>query len=337
MDYRARVEGCLYGLALGDALGAPTEFMKYAAIVEKWGPMGRSEPPSPIAYVTDDTQMALAVGEALMSLANFRLAGPREWADALGREFLLWYASPDNNRAPGITCMQSLDRLKSGKPWRDATEPSSKGCGANMRVQPVGLLTDKHGFSVKKRAQLAQLQAAITHAHPTALAASELTAHAIHLLVAGLDPAELPQRLLSHAEAQVGVYHDETLGDLYEKAGASSGAAYINRGWNEVRHSMEKLQKALEKPDRDSDPGLKTGHGWTAEEALATALHCFLLFVDEPVMAIRRAAATGGDSDSIACIAGSLAGAYHGAEAWPQEWRQRIEYKDRIQKLAEWY
>src|SRR5690606_12865237 len=124
-------------------------------------------------------------------------------------------------------------------------------------------------------------------------------------------------------EAQVGVYHEETLGVLYEKAGASSGAAYINRGWNEVRHSMEKLQKALEKPDRDSDPGLKTGHGWTAEEALATALHCFLLFVDEPVMAIRRAAATGGDSDSIACIAGSLAGAYHGAEAWPQEWRQR--------------
>ena len=101
--------------------------------------------------------------------------------------------------------------------------------------------------------------------------------------------------------------------------------------------AVEKLAKALKTPDRDSDPGLSTGHGWTAEEALATALHCFLLYVDDPVLAIRRAAATGGDSDSIACIAGSLAGAYHGNDAWPEAWRDRIEYKDRIQKLADWY
>ena len=233
--------------------------------------------------------------------------------------------------------MEALGRLTSRPEWQKATEVSSKGCGANMRVQPVGLLSDKHGFSVKKRAKLAQLQAAITHGHPTALAASELTAHAIHLLIAGLDPEDLPTRLAQHVEQQRGVYYDDTLGELFEKAGASSGAAYINRGWNEVGRSIEKLAKALKTPDRDSDPGLSTGHGWTAEEALATALHCFLLYVDDPVLAIRRAAATGGDSDSIACIAGSLAGAYHGNDAWPEAWRDRIEYKDRIQKLADWY
>ncbi|MCB9892906.1 MAG: ADP-ribosylglycohydrolase family protein [Planctomycetes bacterium] len=332
--YRSRVEGCLYGLALGDALGAPTEFMKYAAIVETYGPLGPEEPSE---RVTDDTQMALAVGEALMSLADLRSAGGEEWSAALGREFLAWLRSLDNNRAPGQSSMDALSRLEKGGDWRDATEISSKGCGANMRVQPVGLLTDKHGFSVKKRAKLAQLQAAITHGHPTALAASELTAHAIHLLIAGLEPEDLPTRLAQHADQQRGVYYDDTLGELWEKAGASGGAAYMNRGWNDVANSIEKLARALKTPDRDADPGLKTGHGWTAEEALATALHCFLLYVDDPVLAIRRAAATGGDSDSIACITGALAGAYHGNDAWPHAWRDRIEYKDRIQKLADWY
>ena len=337
MDYRSRVEGCLFGLALGDSLGGPTEFVKYDSIVEKWGPMGPEEPPSPVACVTDDTQMALATGAALMRMANPGAAKPEQWRDALLEAYLEWHGSPDNDRSPGVTCMNSLGKIAAGKPWREATAVGSKGCGANMRVQPVGLLTDRHGFHVKKRAALAQLQAAITHAHPTALAASELTAHAIHLLLSGLDPDDLVERLTSHAESQRGVYHEDALGDLWERAGDSSGAAYITRGWNEVIHAMGKLRSAMENPDRDSDPGVKTGHGWVAEEALATGLHCFLLFKDEPVMALRRAAATGGDSDSIACIAGSVIGVYHGVEAWPEAWRARVEYYERIRKLADWF
>lgn len=333
--YPSRVQGCLYGLALGDALGAKTEFLKYADIVAKFGPMGPAEPPVPLALVTDDTQMALAVGEALMAMQ--RSAGPVEWAEALSVEFLKWHSSPDNNRSPGITTMNSLRALADGKPWREATNYTSKGCGANMRVQPVGLLADKHGFTVKKRSRLAQLQAAITHAHPTAVAAADATAHAIHLLTAGLEPAALPQRLKDYAASQRGVYHEEALGDLWQGAGDSSGNVYITRGWNEVLHALEKVEKALERPRRDVDPGLATGHGWVAEEALATALHCFLLFPDDAVATLRRAATTGGDSDSIACIAGALAGACHGVDCWPGEWRDRVEYKERISALAGWY
>lgn len=80
----------------------------------------------------------------------------------------------------------------------------------------------------------------------------------------------------------------------------------------------------------ETDPCLATGDGWIAEEALATALLCFLLFPEEPVTALRRAACTRGDSDSIACLAGAFAGAHLGPGAWPAEWAGRIEYRSEL-------
>jgi ADP-ribosylglycohydrolase len=57
-------------------------------------------------------------------------------------------------------------------------------------------------------------------------------------------------------------------------------------------------------------------------------------YTDEPRMALHRAATTSGDSDSIASMTGAFAGAYHGAAAWPGEWMSKIEYKDRLSRLA---
>ncbi len=86
--------------------------------------------------------------------------------------------------------------------------------------------------------------------------------------------------------------------------------------------------------DRDTDPCLATGEGWVAEEAFATGLLCFLMFPADPVAAIRRAAVTVGDSDSIACLTGAFAGAHLGMSAWPDEWASRIEYRERLAKLG---
>jgi len=55
---------------------------------------------------------------------------------------------------------------------------------------------------------------------------------------------------------------------------------------------------------------------------------------EEPVTVLGRAAATSGDSDSIACLAGGFAGAALGMAAWPVAWRERIEYADRLHKLG---
>jgi ADP-ribosylglycohydrolase len=96
------------------------------------------------------------------------------------------------------------------------------------------------------------------------------------------------------------------------------------------------LDSALQVMDRESDPCLATGAGWIAEEALATGLFCFLMFPDNPVAAIRRAAVTSGDSDSIACLTGAFAGGHLGLSAWPAHWIERIEYHNQIHSLGSW-
>ena len=63
---KQRASGCLFGLAFGDALGAATEFLNVGEILQRFPPQGPLEPTGDPARVTDDTQMALAVGEALI-------------------------------------------------------------------------------------------------------------------------------------------------------------------------------------------------------------------------------------------------------------------------------
>jgi ADP-ribosylglycohydrolase len=325
-----RAAGCLFGTALGDALGAPTEFLRVEEIVARWPPAGPTEPTGDPALVTDDTQMMLAVGEALAGIPVAELSAARV-EPALRAAFVAWLDSPDNNRAPGMTCLQACEALRDGRPFVDATVINSKGCGANMRVQPVGLL----GAPEATRAGLAQLQAALTHGHPTALAAADLTAAAIAWLADGEAPAALVGRLLDYATAQRETYHAAWLGALWQRPGVASPADFIARGWDECVAVLERLRTAVRAGDRASDPCVATGEGWIAEEAFATGLLCFLLFPDDPVAALRRAAVTAGDSDSIACLAGAFSGAHHGVAAWPADWLARIEYRARLTALAE--
>lgn len=331
MSQSSPAQGCLFGLALGDALGAPTEFLRVDEILARFPPAGPTAPTGNPARVTDDTQMALAVGEALIAArANGALA-PAGLEVALRRAFTEWLNSPDNNRAPGMTCLRSCGNLAAGLPWLEATEAFSKGCGANMRVAPVGLLP----VESQTRAAIAQFQAALTHGHPTALAASDLTAFTIVYLRDGRSPKRLPETLRAYAESQRTTYHAAWLGALWERSFMDSPEHFIASGWDECFSVLDRLDAALITAGPDSDPCLATGAGWVAEEAFATGLLCFLLFPDEPLSALRRAAITSGDSDSIACLAGAFAGARHGIDAWPQSWIDRIEYGDRLATLGE--
>jgi ADP-ribosylglycohydrolase len=323
--------GALLGLALGDALGFPTEFNDVPSILAKCGPWREMEMPTP-AYVTDDTQMTLALGRGLRTAMDRGLLGPKRMERPVREEFVDWYQSPENNRAPGRTCLVACEKLKrEGLPWQDASQIHSKGCGANMRVAPLGLIS---ALSDEQRAGAAQLQAALTHGHPTALAASDLTAHAVRLLAQGAEPTGLVGLLRSYAYENRTHYNERWLGDLWTRSQDPTPTHFISRGWDECLEVLERLQRALRSPSPETDPCLATGAGWIAEEALATGLLCFLLFVDEPVTALRRAACTSGDSDSIACLAGAFAGAYLGADAWPTEWADRIEYQGDLMALG---
>ena len=346
----SRIAGSLFGLAYGDALGKPTEFLKVVEITRRFGATGPADLPEP-ALVTDDTQMALAVGEGLVEVLTGAGASPgpstpaaptsaaltsetltsETLAPVWVRRFVVWAHSPENNRAPGMTCLRACGDLADGKPWIEATRMSSKGCGANMRVTPVGLVP---GISSSTRAGAAQLQAALTHGHPTGLAASELTAYATWWLLDGMAPADLPAALRERALEQREVYHHGWLGELWRRSHDSSPERFISRGWDECLGVLDRLDAALADPDPVSDPCDATGAGWIAEEALATALSCFLLFPDDPARVLSRAATTSGDSDSIAALAGAFAGAAHGLDAFPAGWSERIEYRDRLGAVA---
>jgi ADP-ribosylglycohydrolase len=330
VDKRAAT-GALIGLALGDALGFPTEFNDVPSILAKCGPWRQMRLPSP-AIVTDDTQMTLALAHGMRTAMDRGVLAPKRLERPLREEFVNWYQSPDNNRAPGNTCLRACNLLKDeNRPWQDASQTGSKGCGANMRVAPVGLAP---GLSDEQRAGAAQLQAGLTHGHPTALAASDLTARAVRLLAQGTEPAALVGLLRTYARDNRSRYHHAWLGDLWTRAGDSTAEEFIARGWDECLGVLDRLDEAVRTADPEADPCLATGEGWIAEEALATGLLCFLLFPDEPVTAIRRAACTSGDSDSIACLTGAFAGAHLGADAWPTDWADRIEYRGDLMTLG---
>ncbi|MEV0113800.1 ADP-ribosylglycohydrolase family protein [Streptomyces sp. NPDC050844] len=323
--------GSLIGLALGDALGFPTEFNDVPSILAKCGPWREMELPKP-AFVTDDTQMTLALGRALKAASARGLCGPERFAHLARREFVAWNFSPDNNRAPGDTCVTACELLADEqRPWRDASQLHSKGCGANMRVAPLGLMP---WLSEEMRAGAAQTQSALTHGHPTALAASDLTAYAVKLLAEGTEPMGLVGLLRSYAIDNRTRYREDWLGDLWTRSQDPTPEHFIARGWDECLAILERLAAALKDANPETDPCLATGAGWIAEEALATGLLCFLMFPDEPLTALRRAACTSGDSDSIACLAGAFAGAHLGADAWPAEWAERIEYRTELLELG---
>ncbi|GIH15326.1 hypothetical protein Raf01_34980 [Rugosimonospora africana] len=319
-----KASGCLFGLAYGDALGKPTEFLRYADIEQRYGRGGPRELTGDPALVTDDTQMTLAVAAALRDVPE---PEPGALAEALRQRFLEWAASPDNNRAPGNTCLRACAELSRDVPWQRASVTGSKGCGANMRVAPVGLVA---GYDLDTFAGVAQLQAGLTHGHPTALAASELTGYAVRVLREGAALSDVPGLLRARCHEQRTVYRHEWLGSLWQLPGIDSESGFIARGWDECLAALDRLDAALATPDDGGDPCQGTGEGWIAEEALATGLWCAVRYASDPVGGVARGAATSGDSDSIACLAGAFLGAAHGMAAWPAEWASRIEYADRL-------
>lgn len=323
---REHYQACLLGGAVGDALGASIEFLSLAEIRRRFGPAGLTDYAP--AYgregaITDDTQMTLFTAEAVLRGQNrarergicsikdvARLAYFR-WLKTQGHEppsesyepgWLIGVKELHSRRAPGNTCLSALEAGARGS--RSKPQNDSKGCGAVMRMAPVGLvgggLLDPFGDACRL--------GALTHGHPSGFYSAGAFALIVHALCDGKnlrDAAELAcERLRAEGER------------ASETCEALEGAiAFAGRG----TPTPERLQSL--------------GGGWVGEEALAIGLCCALVaesFSDGALLAVNH----GGDSDSTGSIAGNLLGLIHGLDAIPASWLARLELREVIAQVA---
>ena len=294
--------GTLFGLAIGDALGFPTEFLRADEIRGQYAPQGVTQFESsghhPPGTYSDDTQMTLALAQALLRAGDQDL---ETLMTVVGEEFVGWANSPDNNRAPGATCMTGCRRFAQGVHWRQSGIPNSKGCGSAMRTAPVGL---RYPGDLERIVEVGTAASQITHGHPCALAGSVATAYLVSLALERTPPEEKFVRLC--------------------EVTAPISAAFV--------------EKLREVPDvlncEPYDAFAVLGEGWIAEEAVAGALYCFWRSPDDYRDTVLTGANTNGDSDSIACIAGAISGAYNGISAIPSRWREEVEKADLLEDVA---
>ncbi len=317
---REKIQGCYWGLALGDALGMPIEFNQIDFIRERYGENGIQEPKD-WAIWTDDTEMSFAVTNALINLGNVNEIVELD-DDIIGRTFakafIHWNENPGH--APGNTCKSSVYYLiKNGeKEWRNSGNNDSKGCGTVMRAAPLGIwfaenllpeLSETTGIYHQLLSRISAIQSEVTHGHKAATAAALAGAYAVSLAIKGVSPREM----ITPIEQFCRNIHPD------------------------FQEALKRLKTALEKVETGelTDIGALhfIGKGWVGEEAFAMALYACVREPNDLKGCLRIAVNHSGDSDSVGCIAGSIIGALHGMSIIPQDWIDRLAEKKRMEEL----
>lgn len=303
MNERKKFRGCMLGLAIGDALGYPTEFIRSREdILTVTNGKGVTDLPDPAIY-TDDTQMTISVAEAILTSGD----DMEGFMTALTDEFLKWLKlqdTPEQRRAPGNTCLTACRQLAAGVNWEESGISGSLGCGSAMRSAPIGLFHSK----IEKVVDYAINSSKITHPAELALCGSVGTALISHFALKNEPVGRWAAELLK--------------------------VVSINGEFKQI--IREAAEHAALRTDPDfvmSDRCL--GEGWCGHEAVASALYCCMMYPDSYEKAVLLAANAVGDCDSIACIAGAWMGARLGVDAIPAAWVEKIENKDGLIALAD--
>jgi ADP-ribosylglycohydrolase len=325
------VRGCLLGGAIGDALGAPVEFLTLAEITGRFGPDGIANYAPAygrIGAITDDTQMTLFTAEGMIrAYVRKSLKGICSVPGVVCHAYLRWLLTqgltpkvevrPDgwlwnlealhSRRAPGKTCLSALAAMKHFS--ADRATNNSKGAGAIMRVAPAALTVADGGEKAACQVfTCAKSISWLTHGHPTGYLSAAAFAVIIHALLWRQPIAVGTERALR----LLGMEQDAD-----ETSRAISGAlTAVSSG-----EAPEVVIQAI-------------GGGWVAEEALAISLYC-ASFSRDFATAVRMAVNHGGDSDTTGLLAGQLVGAIGGEEALPDSWLRELELRDAISTIAD--
>ncbi len=302
-DVVARARGALIGLAVGDALGGPLEFLSRAeARATHGGPVtemiGGGWLHLRPGQTTDDTAMALALARSLDERGTYD-------EDDVLRRYLAWRASspPDI----GITVAAVLGAAAAGEPPRVAAERfhhasggKSAGNGSLMRIAPVAV---RFAREPDVMAEIARRESTLLHFDPLAAdACAWYCARLAGLLLDGA--AESPD------------------------ADAPSTRPAPSPGGLDPRIGETVALDRVEAGARAEPLG---GYVLAALGVAAAAVASAESFEEGLVWAIN----SGGDADTNGAIAGALLGARFGEQAIPERWRSVVEEADELGALAE--
>lgn len=335
-----RGAGCLLGGALGDALGAPVEFLPLRSIRDEYGPNGITAPPRP-GLITDDTQMALFTAEGyLHAWVRGKHRGIWGPADAVWLSYQRWLTTQQvagpapgdigllaeqrlyAGRSPGLTCLRALQ--EDSPPSREFPRNDSQGCDALVRAAPAGFAA-----SAEIAYQLGCEFAALTHGSPGGWAPAGALALIVHLLA--VRGRKLPEAI------------DQAIGRVLRDDVATSHAmaTAVNAAVADLEAADRSREAKVFGTAQSGGPSARTveqlGKGWTGPEALGIAVYAAVVHAkpDRFADALRLAANHSGDSDSTASVTGSILGALHGVGVLPRVWLARLELVDVIAETGQ--
>jgi ADP-ribosylglycohydrolase len=298
--FRDKVRGCLLGVAIGDALGAPFEHLRPGEtnqILDKTG--GKITDFHPwqgyrAGSWTDDTGMTLAVCRAFIDMARTG----RTLEDAFKVAFRNWAGSDESRRA-GKTV------LYAAKNW--SPDIDSWANGALMRTSPVAIYAHMKGLSQKAAAILAYKIARFTHGHPWATFPAVECVPALMSILAEDDV--VPERLSDPGSLLEGLDRHARYEKYVEVRNAPIEALHPSTGLRMWRQVFEECF------------GMSDGSRWSMLPGFEEGI---LKAVNESF-----------DKDTAGAVAGALLGAYWGEAAIPVRWRASVEKADKIPELAD--
>jgi ADP-ribosylglycohydrolase len=302
---RDRARGALYGLAIGDALGMPTQLMSHEEVIACFGVLDgfRAAPAGhpiasglPAGSVTDDTEQALLLADALLA------GGGHVESEDLARRLLAW-AERARERGSldllGPSSSAAVAALIAGGPTAEVGRSGATN-GAAMRITPVGLIISSDDLDAL--VDLVVEASRVTHHTGVAIAGASAVAAAVS---GGVDGASIAEATTLGIRAS----------DLGQRRGEWVAGASVAR----------RIAWAIGLVDADDhDRSVRdvvelVGTSLATQESVPAAFAVLALHPDDPWQACLTAASLGGDSDTIAAMVGAIAGACHGMDSWPPD------------------
>lgn len=300
-----RALGAYYGLALGDAMGMPTQMMSREDVVRVYGTLTGFEPALPdnpvsaglpAGSVTDDTDQAVIVGR-LLAEGRGRID-----PQALAGELLAWerrMKAKGSFDLLGPSTKAALDAVERGVPPQEAGRHGSTN-GAAMRVTPVGIAFPPEPLPEFVDRVVESCQ--VTHDTGVGIAGAAAVAAAVSTGVEGGTLDDAVEAAVTAARAGARRGHWIAGADI---AARIAWARALVRGLPEAA-ALDRIVALV-------------GTSVASQESVPAAFAVLTVADGDPWRSALLAAGLGGDSDTIGAIAGAVAGSLAGLAALPSE------------------